>query len=320
MSPLTCQEAEAQLVRSAVRRHLETCPACTAAHQQTQQLIGLLDLHFQEPERLERLFARLETEPVRRAASPRVLPFLRRAAALAALVLVTVGVTRLLGPHPWPEAGSPPVLAMALQIGPAQSAPAPLKDRDPREKMLPGGKIDKSVVGPVAAAMKKVTLAFEPKGQTPAEFRRHLRAAAGTDRLPAPLPLDLQVTLRNTTGHDLLVWPGSPTEVTLEVRGPGAVTVEAPGPVSGASEPVTLAPGASHTFTFDRFAYHSDGMNRQVYLTEPGDYTVTARVRAAVSPPPRDVRAFRDTAGRSLGYVTLASQPFPIQVEPPKSE
>jgi anti-sigma factor RsiW len=107
MSPLSCPDVEARLdlyaagecdpaEADAVRRHLAECPRCAAACDEARQLVGLLDLRLQEPERLSRLESRIAAEerPARR-----VLRFpaaLRRVAALAAMLLLTAGPVGLL--------------------------------------------------------------------------------------------------------------------------------------------------------------------------------------------------------------------------------
>jgi hypothetical protein len=102
MSPLTCPDVadridlyaagECDAVEAeAIRRHLAQCPTCASACEESRQLIGLIELRLQEPERLRRLQARIaaEAEPRRR-----VLRFptaFRRVAALAAMLLLAVG-------------------------------------------------------------------------------------------------------------------------------------------------------------------------------------------------------------------------------------
>src|SRR5439155_21220681 len=97
MSPLTCPDVEARLdlyaadecdpaEADAIRRHLAHCPRCVAACDEARQLVGLLDLRLQEPERLSRLEARLAA--AEGAPRRRVLRFpagLRHVAALAAM-------------------------------------------------------------------------------------------------------------------------------------------------------------------------------------------------------------------------------------------
>ncbi len=130
MSPLTCPDVESRLdlyaadecdpaEAEAIHRHLDHCPHCAAACAEARQLVGLLELRLQEPERLRRLETRiaLEEEPRRR-----VLRFptaLRRVAALAAMLILTAG------PIGWLMQGLPPAedtagLAVALHEAPVR--------------------------------------------------------------------------------------------------------------------------------------------------------------------------------------------------------
>jgi hypothetical protein len=109
MTPWTCTEVENQIelyaagesdepARAAIGDHLRRCATCSRAYREAQQLLGLLDTRFQEEDRLSRLRALLEVEDQRLKfrRSP-VLPFLRKASALAAMLLVVVGLFQWLG-------------------------------------------------------------------------------------------------------------------------------------------------------------------------------------------------------------------------------
>src|SRR5262249_32761104 len=108
-SPLTCPDVEARLdlfaadecdaaEAEAIRRHLAHCPRCTTAYDEARQLVGLLDLRLQEPERLRRLEARLAAEETPRRGVRRLPVALRRVAALAAMLLLTVALTGWVAP------------------------------------------------------------------------------------------------------------------------------------------------------------------------------------------------------------------------------
>jgi hypothetical protein len=102
MTPLTCPEVLDQIelhasdecdepVHSAITQHLAACSSCAAAHQEAQQLVGLLTLRFREEAGLKRLQAKVEAEARRGRGAARILPLLHRWAAVAAMLLVTVG-------------------------------------------------------------------------------------------------------------------------------------------------------------------------------------------------------------------------------------
>ena len=158
MSPLTCDEVEAQLDlyaagegdaagRAAIQRHLAGCAACARTYREAQQLTGLLDLHFQEPERLRRLHARLDTEERRPLRLPRVPAAPRWAAALAALIVLTVGLQFV--PLPGRRDGSESIAVSA----------------EPRA--FPGG-----------PEMKEVAAAAPARGNGPGESRKPQPLAA----------------------------------------------------------------------------------------------------------------------------------------------
>src|SRR5262249_4880478 len=146
MTPLSCDEVRTQIdlyaagecgepARSAIGRHLTRCPGCARAHEEARQLVGLLDLRFGEPRRLERLRDRIEAEARPRPARLRLLRFPRQVAALAALLLLAVGV--LFSASPAEVAPAPG----AVQARSALKGAAPPGAREfaPRDLLLPPG-------------------------------------------------------------------------------------------------------------------------------------------------------------------------------------
>jgi hypothetical protein len=128
MTPLSCDEVRAQIdlyaagegdepARAAIGRHLTRCPGCARAHEEAQQLLGLLDLRFQEPRRLERLRDRIEAEARPRPARARLIRFPRQLAALAAMLLLAVGV--LFYDVPLPEGSAWITFAWVTLLGSA---------------------------------------------------------------------------------------------------------------------------------------------------------------------------------------------------------
>jgi hypothetical protein len=109
MSVLTCPEMENLIDLHAagacdavtgarVRAHLAGCPDCARAHREAQQLQGMLDAHYRTPDALRRLHERLDAEASPRRRPARGLPRAQRIAALAALVLLSVGLAWLMRP------------------------------------------------------------------------------------------------------------------------------------------------------------------------------------------------------------------------------
>jgi hypothetical protein len=153
MSPLTCPEVEARLdlyaadecdaaEAEAVRRHLAHCPRCATAFAEARQLMGLLDLRWQEPERLRRLEEHITAEEAPRRRVLRFPTGLRHVASLAAMLLLTVGLTGWLSPLLGPGDGDGG-LVVALREGiarggvDAQFVPAAAVRGGPKEMARP---------------------------------------------------------------------------------------------------------------------------------------------------------------------------------------
>jgi hypothetical protein len=273
MSTLTCAEVEGQLdllaagecdqlTQQRLERHLEHCAACAARHAQSQRLIGLLDLHAPKAG-LRRLRQRIEEEERRRHRS-RVLPFVRRFASVAALVLVTLLVSR-----PWPL-GEPGLDSPVVQLA--------VRDVPPRgAENVPGTK-----------EMMGVVRAQAPAGELRGDAaRQELTRLQRAGRLPPPTEAPLVLELKNTGGQPVKVRLGDETtRLVLDVRGKGVVRLPAP----GAAEPEVfrpqtfwLAPGARQVFHMDRLIAGRPGQPEYLYLTEPGVYPLTARWRLTLA-------------------------------------
>lgn len=264
MSPLNCPDVEARLdlyaadecdpaEAEAVRLHLDRCPRCAAACDEARQLIGLLDLRLQEPERLRRLESRIaeEKKPSRRVL--RFSPALRRVAALAALLLLTAG------PIGWLMRDLPPAeFAGGLAVSLREE-----RGRGQDDLMAPAVKVERD----------------------------------GPKESPA---IQLALELRNTTDRPMRVWvAGPPTELTLDLRGPGAHSVPARSATEAKAESAVLRPGEVHLIHVNSLI---DG-RRSWFWTKPGDYTLTAEFTTRV-----------EVSGLATRRITARSKPFPIHV------
>src|SRR4051794_1071711 len=89
-----CDPADAR----AVRAHLDGCSRCREALHLARGLQGLLDVHFGEEDALHRLGKALHRESPRSRTVARHLPFVRRLTALAAMLLVCLGIGLWLEP------------------------------------------------------------------------------------------------------------------------------------------------------------------------------------------------------------------------------
>jgi hypothetical protein len=256
MSPFTCPDVAERLElyaadecdpaeTDAIRRHLAGCPACTAACEETRQLMGLLDLRLQEPDRLRRLQDRLAVENRPRRHVLRFPTTFRRVAALAALLLLAIGPVGWLTPglRMMEDGGG---LLFALQEEPSSR-----------------GRI--------------------PFGQelAPAIGMKEARGPVKSDAAPAP-PVELALQLHNTTDHPLHVWVAGPkTDLRLDVRGPGVKTLPANPSVPAAEKAIDLRPGEERDIRITSLADD----HRSWELIEPGDYTVSAQFTTRVSAP-----------------------------------
>src|SRR5262249_29093948 len=103
MNPISCRQVTEQIElyvagecaepeRSAIRRHLLQCPTCARIEGETRALLGLVELRLNESDQLGRLKALLRMEEKHKQPM-NVLAFARRAAAVAALLLVAAGLS-----------------------------------------------------------------------------------------------------------------------------------------------------------------------------------------------------------------------------------
>jgi len=133
MNPLNCTAVQEQIElysageceasqADAIAAHLAECAACARSYQESRALLDSLSLRYREEAGLQRLLGRLRQGEKKRRAQPVILVFLRRAGAVAAMLLV-VGMLSLLGslrpPQPADEA---PRVAVAWKTPDARVA------------------------------------------------------------------------------------------------------------------------------------------------------------------------------------------------------
>jgi hypothetical protein len=278
-----CNATEAE----AIRRHLPHCPRCTAVYQAAQESIALLDLHFQEPERLRRLSNRLDRDEEPR----RMLRFpgkMRHLASLAAMLLLTTTLALGLAPRFGNSGGDG---GLSVTLAPVRFRGAPEADvvRAPKELL---------------AQTQHARLDFQ--GQTPEQYREELREREQTGRLPKPPEVDLTLDVENTTGRELQVWINGPqTELRLDLHGPGAIALNSVQATESRPQSITLAPGEHYSLRIVRLEEHAPWKPHFWYWTAPGTYSLTARLTTTVASP-----------GSGSRRVTIRSAPVTIQVEP----
>jgi putative zinc finger protein len=274
MKDLGCQEVDGHLeeyasgecdatLAEAVERHLAGCPSCRQKHADSERLLGLLDWHFQADAGFERLATALQQEQ-RRVAPRRLLPFARRLAGVAALLLVLFGLANWLAP---PAEERPVLVANLRQAGP---------------DIAPGAEPKHLTVAPVVR-----TFALERGSQSHEAYRQALQAAALKGQLPQSPRIDLVLEVRNRGDRPVYLDVGGPgTELSLELRGPGTLRL----PLAAKSElpfltqrQVRLAPGASYRLPIPRLIGGSRGSLYALYWTTPGRYMLSVRYRVGTA-------------------------------------
>jgi hypothetical protein len=192
-----------------------------------------------------------------------VLPFARRFAGVAALLLVTFALAVGLGPHPGPETSS--VVVATLVPGP---------EADAAVRFTP----DRPGPRHTQEAAMKATSAFDPALVAALAQRESL--------VPKGPRVGLLLQVTNRAGRPLtLEVGGDRTELRLDLRGPGVVTRSGPGVRGGGELPflsrrsVRLVPGASYLLPIPYLVGGSRGRLRGVYWDRPGRYTLTASYR-----------------------------------------
>jgi hypothetical protein len=325
MSAMHCDEVRARIdlyaagecdppTHAAVAGHLAGCPACAGELDEARRLIGLLDLRAAQPAALARLQARIAAEGRRRRRPARLRALTRRLGSLAALLLLTFGLTLGLdrGPLTQPVLASTVRLSVELRPAPSRGVPEAVrgfaKAELPRaSKQVALAEADRGSKPPPAVSHVKL-------GGTPQALRQGLAEGRRTGNLPPPPRVDLAVRLRNDGPGKLRVQVGGPEFVLLlALRGPGAVTVPAAGPVlPPRAEPADpLRPGEELTLRWDRLVSWLGESVRYSYWTEPGVYRLTVHVRA---------RAFREAPGgrERAEVLALTSPTLEVKVEPGK--
>ncbi len=121
-------------------------------------------------------------------------------------------------------------------------------------------------------------------------LRQELLQAARDGKLPPPPAVDLDLTLVNNGNRPVTIHIGAavPT-LSLEVHGDGVLRLPAPAaqiPAFLRPQTFRLQPGERHVFHIDRLVAGSAGALEYVYLTQPGEYAVTARLRLTADGEP----------------------------------
>jgi RNA polymerase sigma factor (sigma-70 family) len=201
------------------------------------------------------------------------------------------------------------------------TTPQPPGKQGERPKQEAKSKTDPAGV-PLEARLvaKKDTYALDLGGKTPEEFRKGIENV-----YPATPVVDLELEFRNSGDKEFtFVVGGSNPDIPLllKLEGPGAVNVTLPAqnaPIARAPfTQVTLAPGKTHTLPITSLMTKRLGRDGTAsYWLEPGDYTLTATYKTAVSPAPagsKDGAELLMQGFPGFGQVTVITAPVKLKV------
>jgi hypothetical protein len=186
----------------------------------------------------------------------------------------------------------------------------------PADETKQGGKSDPPGV-PVQARLesRKPSYNLDLGEMTAEQFRKQVKDADTSGAYPPAPAVDLVLTLHNSGDREVDIRVGGTTTiVTLDLQGPGALNVPLKRQITSkiviAPRVVTLKPGQSEAVPITSLSYGFKGSHR-AYWTEPGEYTLSASYRTAMSPAPKG----STDAGNGFGTVTLTSAPIKLKVK-----
>jgi len=194
------------------------------------------------------------------------------------------------------------------------SAPARLTVVEPTESQKVQAKTDSPEV-PLEARLvaRKDTYALDLGGKTPEEIRTEIKQAYKTRKYPPVPAVDLVLEVTNTGKEGMRVSfeEGNQTVLTLDLRGRGAAAVgNLKSPDTKPVKFVELGPGKSRSIPITSLL-HSYG-TRQTYWTEPGEYTLRARLRTVALTNRNAPKEGGPAPGRR--FVTLTSNLIKLKV------
>jgi hypothetical protein len=166
---------------------------------------------------------------------------------------------------------------------------------------------------------KKDTYKLDLDGKSGEEFRKILKDAEKAGKVPAPPMVDMVLEITNTSDQEVKFWvEGDPNELQLDVKGPNVVSLTPQKAFTAdfrAAKVITLAAGKTHSIPITSLQYGFRGTSKYSYWTEPGEYTVTASYKTAISPAPKGAKE----ADKGFGFSVVATtEPVKVKVEAPK--
>jgi RNA polymerase sigma factor (sigma-70 family) len=164
---------------------------------------------------------------------------------------------------------------------------------------------------------KKDSYILDLGGKTPEEFRKDIKNV-----YPATPAVNLELEFRNSGDKTFafLVGGSNPDiPLLLKLEGPGAVNVTLPAADAPIARrlftKVILAPGKTHTLPIKSLMTERLGREGTAsYWLEPGDYTLIATYKTAVSPAPAGSKDGGNWLGEGFGQVTVVTAPVKLKV------
>jgi len=140
---------------------------------------------------------------------------------------------------------------------------------------------------------KKDKHVFNAGGKTPKEYRAlleqirdEIKKGKFEGKVPTPPAVDLVVQIRNTGKQDWVVFVGGDAnKVTLTLKGPGVIDLNPPLAFTlefRLPKEVRLAPGKHFEIPLKQLSDGHRGVSRNLYWTEPGEYTLSAAYQLAM--------------------------------------
>jgi len=155
-------------------------------------------------------------------------------------------------------------------------------------------------------------------GKSADEFRTALKDAEKAGKAPEAPAVDLVLEITNTGKEDVKFWvEGDANEVQLELKGPNAVSIMPRRAFTAdfrMPKVMTLAPEKTYSIPIKSLQYGFRGVAKSSYWTEPGEYTITASYKTAISPAPKGSKE----AEKGFGNAVINSDPVKVKVEAPK--
>lgn len=169
--------------------------------------------------------------------------------------------------------------------------------------------------------VNKATEAYglNTRGDRVTKYQERIRLGESNGELLAASRVDMELVITNTGSQSIQIWVGGDgTELSLTLRGSGAMLAEErPGTSTGKAPPpeaVSIAPGKSHSMPLTSLSFGPPNQAKRAYLTETGEYRLSATLRTAITPAPKGSVPVK---GTKFGEVQLRSAPITFRVVRP---